>query len=379
MTFGWFLVALALLALNGYVAFCLVRMPFQRRRRLKTRLALGAHALLTLPCIVYFPCFFTGRTGSPLVHALSYAAGFYLVILLYAALLFALADLARCTGRLFAYPLPLRRWSARLYYRGLPLLLIAAILAAFGLSNGRALDVVSYDISLPRGASSLSSLHAVLLADAHIGTSVREEELRQIVEQVNALQPDVVFLCGDLYDEGTTAAQKQAAGALLGRIRSRYGTYAVTGNHEYASPHLSDELAQLQAAGIHLLLDGTQVVPGRFCVAGRLDAKSSRRAPLAEVLQGADGTLPLILLDHRPQYKESRDSGRVDLLLSGHTHNGQIFPLDLFDPLVPALFYGAYTNGAMQTVVTSGAGSWAIPLRLGSTREIVDLHIRFDP
>ena len=142
---------------------------------------------------------------------------------------------------------------------------------------------------------------------------------------------------------------------------------------------MSDELAQLQAAGIHLLLDGTQVVPGRFCVAGRLDAKSSRRAPLAEVLQGADGTLPLILLDHRPQYKESRDSGRVDLLLSGHTHNGQIFPLDLFDPLVPALFYGAYTNGAMQTVVTSGAGSWAIPLRLGSTREIVDLHIRFDP
>lgn len=377
MTFGWFLVGLALLALNGYVAFCLARMPFRRRRRLKCRLALALHGALTLPCLIYFFCFFTGRTGSRLIHALSYAAGFYLGVLFYAALFFALADLARCAGRLFDYPLPVRRWGARLYYRGLPLLLVAALISGFGLANSRVRTVAAYELTLPRGSSTLEGLHAVMLADTHIGTAVGEDELRQIVEQVNALQPDVVFLCGDLYDEGTTDAQKRAASALFGRIRSRYGTFAVTGNHEYSSHRLNAALEQLQAAGIRLLSDETVIVDKQFCVAGRLDAKSHSRQPLEQVLAGADDGLPLILLDHRPQYREAEQSARVDLLLSGHTHNGQVFPLDLFDFLLPSLFYGYYQQGAMQAVVTSGAGTWGIPLRLGSTCEIVDLHIRF--
>lgn len=353
-------------------------MPFRRRRRLKCRLALAIHGALTLPCIYYFSCFFTGHTGSRLVHALSYAAGFYLGMLFYAALLFAMADLARCVGRLFDYPLPVRRWGARLYYRGLPILLIAALFSCFGLANSQVRTVAAYELTLPQGSSTLSGLHAVMLADAHIGTVVREDELRQIVRQVNALHPDIVFLCGDLFDEGTTSAQKQAASALFGSIRSRYGTYSITGNHEYSSHHVSDDLEQLQAAGIHLLGDENVTVDKQFCVAGRLDAKSHNRVPLSQVLDGADGGLPLILLDHRPQYKEAARSGQVDLLLSGHTHNGQVFPLDLLDFLTPSLFYGYYRQGAMQAVVTSGAGAWAIPLRLGSTCEIVDLHIHFE-
>ena len=378
MSLGWSLIALALLALNGYIGFCLWRMPFRSHRRRKALICQVVHVGLTVPCLYYFYRFFSHRAGTHLTDLLSYEAAFCLMTLIYGALFFLLADLVRLLGRRVRYPLTLRSFAARLYRQGLPVFLAAALVAGYSLYHSRDLEVTSYSLALPRGSSSLSSLRAVLVADTHLGTAVKIPELEQMVATIQALEPDVVFLCGDLFDEGTTDQQIEQACAQLGSLQTRYGIYAVSGNHDHTSGRMAQAKALLEQAGICLLADETVTVEDAFVLAGRLDDASGQRAPLESVLAGAPSHLPLLLLDHRPKYQEPAQDGRVDLLLCGHTHNGQIFPMNLFD-FLPTLFYGSYEKDGLQTVVTCGAGTWGIPARLGSSREVVLLDLTLTP
>jgi predicted MPP superfamily phosphohydrolase len=158
-------------------------------------------------------------------------------------------------------------------------------------------------------------------------------------------------------------------------FESVYGTYFILGNHDDYRGDTEAVLSLFKDAGIRCLVDEVVMVSDEFYLIGR-DDNPLRRRPFAELEAQITENLPVIVLDHRPKVGETKLAGAVDLQLSGHTHDGQIFPFHILDPLgLFSLNYGRYDRNGMQIIVSSGAGEYAAPVRLGSPAEILLLNI----
>jgi predicted MPP superfamily phosphohydrolase len=165
----------------------------------------------------------------------------------------------------------------------------------------------------------------------------------------------------------------------LGRLSAPLGVWAVTGNHEYIGGDLEEFSKRVEADGIRLLMDEAVLIADAFYVIGRKDRSAARRGegrkPLGELTEGLDRGLPLIVADHQPFNLEEAEAAGVDLQVSGHTHNGQIWPGPL---VIKGLYengYGLLYKGKTAVVVTSGFGTWGPPLRLGTRAEIVFIEL----
>ena len=180
-----------------------------------------------------------------------------------------------------------------------------------------------------------------------------------------------------------TAEIEAELGGIMRRLRAPLGIYAAPGNHEFYSG-LERNLACLRSCGITVLEDQAVRVAGAFILAGRRDPSSlrqgERRLAISEILAGAefDGSLPIVVLDHQPLHLEEAEKAGVDLQISGHTHDGQIFPIDLINRLIYELNWGYLRKGDTHYYVTSGAGTWGPPVRIGSRAEIVRIRLSFD-
>lgn len=376
MSFGWMTVFFGAALMNVYLFYSYYKIQSGKYRRQKIAACIVLHAVLSTPCVYYFYLFFHGRTGSALANALSYEAALFLGLLLYLILLFGVTDLLRLSSRWIRYPQKVRVWARRGLCGGLSLLILSGIIVLPGFQKATEVEIKQYEVSLPRRDSNLSQLRAVLLTDAHLGASVKAGELEEIVEHVNGINPDIVFLGGDFFDEGTPERLKLDAKESLSKLRAAYGTYYIEGNHEYDAGDLEDQMAYFRQAGLNVLTDQTVKVADQFYVVGRKD-KEEKREPLNQVMSAVQENLPVIVLDHRPDRKESVESGRVDLQLSGHTHDGQLFPFHILDFVTRQTSYEYHRFGTFQMIVSSGVGTYGVPLRIGSRCEIVDIHIRF--
>jgi hypothetical protein len=226
---------------------------------------------------------------------------------------------------------------------------------------------------LPEG---LDGLRVVQITDVHVGVVVGEERLAAIVAQVNALAPDLVVITGDLVDED--AERFAAVKAPLGSLRARLGVLAVTGNHEFFS-NVEASVASASEAGIRFLRNECLELQG-LTVCG-LDDPAARRfgdgvPELEEVLGQVPPEWPLLFLYHQPRDFERAVGLGVDLMLSGHTHKGQIWPLVVFSRLIYPRQAGLYEHGGARLYVSRGLGTWGPPMRLGSPPELVELTLR---
>jgi predicted MPP superfamily phosphohydrolase len=375
MTLGWILVYLGVLALNLYAGYRYFRIPYKTGKKQKIRGMLAVHLILAILCLIYFILFFQGKTGGRIMRVLSYEAAFYLGTLFYASLLFVICDLIRLALRRIL-PEPLRRTARRIYYGGLTVIGLSMVLALAGIAGAARTTVTKYELTLPRRESRLTSLKAVLISDLHLGAARDLADAEALVSRINGMHPDAVFLAGDMTDEGTPEKSYGELAETLGRLSAPYGVYYIPGNHEYKAGQAARFMEILKENGVRVLSDETERREGLFYVAGRVD-KEGDRAALSEVLAGAGEDLPVILLDHRPACSEARESGRVDLQLSGHTHNGQMAPMKPFSDWIGMASYGAYTWKDFSLIVTSGCGMFGFPLRIGSENEIVELQIQF--
>jgi len=319
------------------------------------------------------PCPFTG-----LVAAFGY---WYLVFILYLFLLTAAVDLLRLADAIVPFfPAALRtaRTGGRLAFA----LVFAATLGAtfFGMIHALHIRLQTVPVSLAKPAGSLRSLRAALISDVHLSPIHGAAFLRSIVARIDALSPDVVFIAGDLLNEDTPPGERAAAAAALRGLRSRFGVFACTGNHEYFGG-IAGARRVFRDGGVNLLEDETALVGDAFTVVGRKDRSATRmgesRKPLADILAGVDRSRPVILLDHQPVHLEEAAANGIDLQLSGHTHNGQIFPVNLINKRIYELNFGLLRKSATWFYVSSGAGTWGPPVRIGSTSEIVLLEISF--
>ena len=189
-----------------------------------------------------------------------------------------------------------------------------------------------------------------MASDIHLGTIMGSRRLETIVARINALEPDIVLLPGDIVDESVSIAEEEKMISVLRSIRAPLGVFSVPGNHEYFGG-LAKNLEYLVRGGVRVLQDEAVTVGGAFVLAGRKDPTALRfgesRKALPEILEsaGVDRTLPIILLDHQPlRLNEAEDAG-VDLQLSGHTHAGQLFPLNLINKMIYEQYWGYLRKG----------------------------------
>jgi uncharacterized protein len=244
------------------------------------------------------------------------------------------------------------------------------------------IQVKRVDIPLKNLPLALEGTTIVQLTDVHVGPTIGRTFIEQVVNQVNALKPDIVAITGDLVDGSVADLAHHVA--PLGDIKSQYGTFFVTGNHEYYSgaPAWCQHLSEL---GIRVLRnEHVKIGPlgQHLHLAGVDDLHASRfedigHGPnLPQAVEGRDPELPLILLAHQPKVVTEAVKHGVDLQLSGHTHGGQLWPFSWLVKLQQPVVAGLEHFGQTLVYVSCGTGYWGPPMRLKAPPEVTHIVLR---
>ncbi|HOI32351.1 MAG: metallophosphoesterase [Bacteroidales bacterium] len=230
-------------------------------------------------------------------------------------------------------------------------------------------------INLNKKLPQMDQIRIAMVSDIHLGTVISTKRLSSIIEHLNSVEPDVIMIPGDLVDEDLDPVIRQNLGALFGKLNAPLGVYASTGNHEYIGG-ADAAVDYLSKHDIIVLRDTTvEIIPGLWVI-GRNDIESDRfagekRKSLAEITKNIPSGDVRIVLDHQPRaYKEAQEQN-TDLILSGHTHHGQLWPFNYITQSMFPLSWGYKQFGQMHAYVSSGIGTWGPPVRIGNRPEVV--------
>lgn len=249
------------------------------------------------------------------------------------------------------------------------------LLLTVGHINYRHPKVENLEIVTKNGENG-SSMRLVAISDVHLGYGTNRADLRRYVELINAQQPDVVVIIGDLIDNSPKPVIADDMCAEFSRVHARMGVYMVAGNHEYISGIHACE-SYLAKSSIHLLRDSIATLPNGVQLICRDDKSNRERATLATLVEQANPTSPIIVLDHQPyDISESCRLG-VDMHLSGHTHRGQVWPISWLTDLLFEQSYGYRKWNNTHAYVSSGISLWGPPFRIGTRSELVVIDLKW--
>jgi len=263
----------------------------------------------------------------------------------------------------------------------LSVLVIVAFILVIGTYNAIVPRVVNYNISIDKKAGDLKQLKCIMISDIHLGEEVGRDRLHNAVEIINKQGADLVVFTGDLIDNDIKPIEKAHMLDELKGIKSKYGAYAILGNHEYYGKNTEKITKLIEDSGVTVLRDRYVKIQNSFYLVGREDSSGSlygyNRAKLSSLLTGVDKKLPVIVLDHQPVSLAEPRKEAIDLQLSGHTHAGQLFPISLVTSAIYEEDNGYLKDKRFNLIVSCGYGTWGPAIRIGSQSEIVDITINF--
>ncbi|WP_300383356.1 metallophosphoesterase [Clostridium sp.] len=259
------------------------------------------------------------------------------------------------------------------------LYLIYILIALLGSIKSIRPKITRYDITLSKSLK--NDLNLVLVSDIHLGNIVKNKSLIRMVNEINLLNPDLVLIAGDIIDSTLDPFLNHDMAKEFKNIKSVYGTFAALGNHDFMSKSLKDLIRLLEANSVKVLRDEAILIDDDFYVIGRDDITVKHRLkkprkPLEELLLPLDKSKALILIDHNPGSITDSLNLKIDLQLSGHTHKGQISPLNFLTKKYYEIDYGYLNKDDYHIIVSSGFGTYGPPIRLGSKSEIVQVTLK---
>ena len=361
----------------------------------KLLIALSAIYLLISPLSI--PAAFFSPRGTLLRRILSNIGNYWMGFNLHFVLAMGVCFLIRLIVKLVKKD----KYNLRLAQKitNVAVVSFTILMSVYGIVNAQNLKVTTYDVTVDK-SSKQDELNVVLIADLHLGYSVGVKQMERMVNKINELQPDVVVVAGDIFDNEFSAIYNQVRVAeILRGINSKYGVYAVYGNHDIEEDILcgftfsDDDVTQvtsikemddfIENCGFTFLYDEAILINDDFYIYGRPDEErpnfgNDSRLEAEKITEGLDLSKLIICVDHEPHDQKKLSAAGVDVDLNGHTHAGQLFPGNIIINFFWDIAYGYKNFDGMHNIVTSGVGLFGPNMRTFTKAEIAQVKIHLN-
>lgn len=322
---------------------------------------------------------------------------YWIGIMLYSLLYVVLFDLLRLIAKHTKLKITLLFSRGSVISIGSVVVACAVATCLYGIFNARNIKVNEYSVTVNKSCGSDKHLKAVLVADLHMGYAIGVDHITNMVEKINQQDADIVIIAGDIFDNSYDGMDDpEGIKAQLRSIKSKYGVYAVYGNHDIDEKILmgftfdwggkqlhSEKMTNfMKECNIKLINDESVLINDEFYLVGRRDTdkpgtEDGTRAEISELTKDLDKTKPIFVLSHEPDELQKTADAGADIDFSGHTHDGQLFPGNLTIGLFWENPCGMIKKDNMYSIVTSGVGVYGTFMRVGTDAEICSVDIDF--
>lgn len=322
---------------------------------------------------------------------------YWLGISLYLILYVALIDLLR-----WIYSKVFKDKYNDFYARTICALLIivlTGVTSIYGIINAKIVRTTEYEITINKDGGNFKEMTIAMFGDPQFGYNIGEYHLKQAVDIINKNDVDIVCVVGDIFDNQYSAIKNpDKLIDLFNQIKSKYGMYAVLGNHDVEEPILcgftfndddfENKLASkemldfIRKSGMVLLYDENVIINNSVNLYGRADQERPNlgnitRKESGDLFKEVDVSKPIMVLDHEPREYDELEKTGVDLMMAGHTHDGQLWPAKIGTDLVWENPYGLWVKNTFHAITTSGLGLFGPNMRVGTIAEVCIIHVKF--
>jgi predicted MPP superfamily phosphohydrolase len=304
---------------------------------------------------------------------------FWIAYMLYLGMAVVLIDILRILNYFFHF---LPQFSEIMRFRlGLIVVSTVSLLVIGGHINALWINVREIPLTIHKKVTGSPEVKILMASDIHLGALIGERREKKLLDIIREQKPDLVLLCGDLVDGEIAPVLRKNLGRHLQEIKTPLGVYAILGNHEYIGG-IEKTLPYLKSINIKVLIDETITLSDGIQLVGRNDHSSGRGGitpkRLTELLSGIDPAKPVIVMNHQPFNLQEAADANIDLHLSGHTHHGQMWPINYITKAIFELSWGYLKKGNTNFYVSSGYGSWGPSVRVGNRPEVVVFKLKFE-
>ena len=356
-------------------------------------------AKLILPAIVFLGCLFpfvdtADEYFFALVHKgflwftyLNVIVGYYAEFVLYMFLFIVGISIILLLNRIIRFVPPKILKSKTVVFVTILLTMLSGVtILAIGTYINNDPVIKRYSITLPKKSSTLNSLKVISVSDLHLKNITSIKFLKTLVNTIRETNPDIIVLPGDIAETygNTTKEKLNEFLEILKGIKSEYGIYAVRGNHDYPGD-MADKIDFYKRSGITMLADSLIELDNKICIAGLIYRGNHEKRPIDSLLRFKTKDLPVLLLDHAPYCLEEAYKNKIDVQFSGHTHYGQIWPLNYVTEALYDIAWGYkkidsthfFVSCGVQDAILPGRLDLSVPVRIGSVSEIMEVDIAF--
>lgn len=279
------------------------------------------------------------------------------------------------------------------------IIVLTGVTSIYGIINAKIVRTTEYEITINKDGGNFKEMTIAMFGDPQFGYNIGEYHLKQAVDIINKNDVDIVCVVGDIFDNQYSAIKHpDKLIDLFNQIKSKYGMYAVLGNHDVEEPilcgftfnddDLENKLASkemldfIKKSGMVLLYDENVIINDSVNLYGRADQERPNlgnitRKESGDIFKEVDTTKPLFVLDHEPREYDELEKAGVDLMMAGHTHDGQLWPTKIATDIIWENAYGLWVKNAFHAITTSGLGLFGPNMRVGTIAEVCIIHVKF--
>lgn len=279
------------------------------------------------------------------------------------------------------------------------IIILTGVTSIYGIINAKIVRTTEYEITINKDGGNFKEMTIAMFGDPQFGYNIGEYHLKQAVDIINKNDVDIVCVAGDIFDNQYSAIKNpDKLIDLFNQIKSKYGMYAVLGNHDVEEPilcgftfnddDLENKLASkemldfIKKSGMVLLYDENVIINDSVNLYGRADQERPNlgnitRKESGDIFKEVDTTKPLFVLDHEPREYDELEKAGVDLMMAGHTHDGQLWPTKIATDIIWENPYGLWVKNAFHAITTSGLGLFGPNMRVGTIAEVCIIHVKF--